>query len=262
MRLALAPGLEDGMALAIGVDAVTFFIAAAALIFLTIPSPRRRDLVAGTNRPAQSIWADMREGALFIWQRKPLLWLLASFTVANLCGSPIYVFQPLLIKFNLAADWAARNLTFEAALAAMNSLSSVGGVVGAVLVSAWGGLKTRRVYGVLVPMIVAAATQIILGLSPFLLVSVVAIALVSLMIMVIRTHVQTIWQTQTPVEMQGRVFAVRRLIAQFTWPLGTALAGWVGGVFNPGYVLAVLGLLFLAFSASQLFNRTLLRVEA
>jgi len=253
--------VKDGMALAIAVDAATFFFASVALLFLAIPSPRRSDLAPGSGRPTQSIWADIVQGARFIWQRPPLLWLLASFTVANLCGSPIYVFQPLLIKFNLAADWAARNLSFETALAAMNSMSSLGGVVGALLVSAWGGLKTRRVYGVLVPMLLAAAAQIVLGLSPYLYVSVGAIALVSFMIMVIRTHVQTIWQTQTPVEMQGRVFAVRRLIGQFTWPLGTALAGWVAGVFNPGYVIAVLGLLFLALSAAQLFNRTLLRVE-
>ena len=35
-----------------------------------------------------------------------------------------------------------------------------------------------------------------------------------------------IWLTQTPHELQGRVFAVHRLIAQFTWPLSAALAGW------------------------------------
>ena len=35
-------------------------------------------------------------------------------------------------------------------------------------------------------------------------------------------HSQAIWQTQTPRELQGRVFSVRRLIAQFTSPLGVA----------------------------------------
>jgi hypothetical protein len=81
------------------------------------------------------------------------------------------------------------------------------------------------------------------------------------MMPIMNSHSQTIWQTQTPREMQGRVFSVRRLIAQFTSPLGVALTGWVGGQFDPGLVIAVSGALLLAFSSVQLFNPYLLRVE-
>jgi uncharacterized membrane protein len=51
------------------------------------------------------------------------------------------------------------------------------------------------------------------------------------------------------------------VIAQFTWPLGTALAGVFGGLFNPGYVIAVLGAIFLVFCIAQLFNPYMLKVE-
>jgi MFS family permease len=254
--------LSNGMALTIAVDAVSFFLAAATLVFLVIPSPKRTDMTADGTRPAKTIWADIREGAMFILNRRALLWLLLSFTAANLLGSPQFVFQPLLIKVNLASDWAAHNFTFETALAFMNSLASLGGVIGGVLISAWGGLKTRRIYGVLIPMVLAAMAQIIFGLSSLLYLSVAMIFTTSFMIMIIRTHTQAIWQAQTPPELQGRVFAVRRLISQFTWPLGTALAGWVGGLVNPGLVLAVMGAMFLAISVAQLFNRTLLKVES
>jgi hypothetical protein len=54
---------------------------------------------------------------------------------------------------------------------------------------------------------------------------------------------------------------VRRLIAQFTWPLSTALAGGLAGAFNPGYVIAALGAILTLFCAAQLFNPYLLRVE-
>ena len=254
--------LSNGMALTIAIDAITFFLAAVTLAFLFIPSPRRTDLTADGTRPAKTIWADIKEGARFILNRRALLWLLASFTAANLLGSPQFVFQPLLIKFNLASDWAAHNFTFETALAVMNSMASLGGVIGGVLVSMWGGMKTRRIYGVLIPMVLAALAQVVFGLSPMLYLSVAMIFTTSFMIMIIRTHTQAIWQAQTPPELQGRVFAVRRLISQFTWPLGTALAGWVGGLFNPGLVLAIMGVLFLAFSVAQLLNRTLLNVES
>ena len=69
------------------------------------------------------------------------------------------------------------------------------------------------------------------------------------------------WQPQTPRELQGRVFAVRRLIAQFTWPLSVALAGWLGGRFDPGMIIAVLGAVLVVFCIGQLFNPYLLRVE-
>ncbi len=81
------------------------------------------------------------------------------------------------------------------------------------------------------------------------------------MVPIMNSHSQTIWQTQTPRELQGRVFSVRRLIAQFTSPLGVALAGLVGGQFDPGLVIAVSGALLLVFSTAQLFNPSLLRVE-
>ena len=81
------------------------------------------------------------------------------------------------------------------------------------------------------------------------------------MIPIMNSHSQTIWQTQTPRELQGRVFAVRRLIAQFTWPLSTALAGWAGGRFDPGAVVAVLGVILVVFCIGQLFNPYLMRVE-
>jgi hypothetical protein len=57
------------------------------------------------------------------------------------------------------------------------------------------------------------------------------------------------------------VFAVRRVIAQFTWPVSTALAGVFGGMFNPGMVVAVLGSILVVFCIGQMFNPYLLRVE-
>ena len=61
--------------------------------------------------------------------------------------------------------------------------------------------------------------------------------------------------------MQGRVFSIRRLIAWAIRPLSTAAAGVLAGVLDPGYVLAVLGLIWALFCAAQLFNPYLLRVD-
>ncbi len=252
--------LTDGAPLAITIDAVTFFIAAATLPFLHIPSPHRTDL-RDAQGVKKSFWADIQDGALYIWRRRPLLWLLGTFTVANFVGSPLGIFMPLVVKFNLASDWGARGFTFETAFALLGSIGGIGGVLGGLLISTWGGLKTRRVYGVVVALIGQGITLMALGLSPwFYLTAAMAFASHS-MVPIMNAHSQAIWQTQTPRELQGRVFAVRRLIAQFTWPLSTALGGVLGGLFDPGGVIATLGAILVVFCIAQLFNPYLVRVE-
>jgi hypothetical protein len=254
----LAP-LSDGTPLAISIDALTFLMSSLVLVFLVVPSPQRTDLDDG--QPPPSIWADVREGALYIWRRRPLLWLLGTFTVANFALSPTLVLLPLLTKFNLAADWGANGFTFETALALLSSVAGIGGVLGGVLISAWGGLRRKRVYGVVVPMLISGIAVMGLGLSSLMVISLTALFFDSAMSPILNAHSQTIWQTQTPHELQGRVFSVRRLIAQFTWPLSTAVAGLTAGLFNAGAVVAVCGAILTLFCVVQLFNPYLLRVE-
>jgi MFS family permease len=252
--------MKDGAPLAITLDAVTFFLAATALIFLFIPSPRRTDLRAADGSK-KSIWADVKEGALYIWYRRPLLWLLGTFTVINFVFAPLGIFIPLLVKFNLAPDWTARGMTFETAFALIATLGGVGGVLGGVLISAWGGLKTRRVYGILAPMIIVGVGMIVLGFSASVYLTAILALIGQGMSPLMNSHSQAIWQTQVPRELQGRVFSVRRLIAQFTSPISTALTGVFGGLFNPGAVIAVMGGIAILFCVAQLFNPYLMRVE-
>jgi MFS transporter, DHA3 family, macrolide efflux protein len=130
-----------------------------------------------------------------------------------------------------------------------------------VLVSTWGGLKRRRIYGVLIPMLLTGIANIVFGSTPLLFVAAAAALTFSVMSTLLNAHSQTIWQTQTPRELQGRVFSVRRLIAQCTLPVGAISAGSLAGHFDPGHVLAALGLLLVLFCTAQLFNPYLLRVE-
>jgi MFS transporter, DHA3 family, macrolide efflux protein len=252
--------LADGTPLAIGIDAITFFLASGTLLFLSIPSPVRSDLKASPGSKPKSLWADVKEGALYIWQRRPMLWLLGTFTMINLVTS-FFVLQPLLVKFNLAADWSKHGFTYETALALLTSVGGIGGVVGGVIISMWGGLKKRRIYGVVVPILIAGVAQVIYGFSSWIFLTAAANALLEATVPFMNSHSQAIWQTQTPRELQGRVFAVRRLIAQCTVPLGTVLAGVFGGLFNPGVLLGVLGIVLVVFCLGQLFNPYLLRVE-
>ncbi len=251
----------DGTAFAIALDGITFFVAAAVLSCLAISSPFPVATVATAGRARFSLWSDVRVGFVYIWRRRLLLWLLGTFAVANLTGTPVVILLPLLVKFTLAPDWLARGFSYESALALLSTALGVGGVAGGVVVSAWGGLKARRVYGVIVPMILGGMATVVLGLSPLLYLSAAMLFIFSFANPVLNAHSQTIWQTQTPREIQGRVFAVRRLIAQCTLPLASAIAGVFGGSFGAGAVIVGCGSVIALFCLAQLFNRTLFRVE-
>jgi DHA3 family macrolide efflux protein-like MFS transporter len=256
----LLSGLTDGSALAIGVDAATFFIASATLIFLNIPSPRRNLVKQGSTKKT-SVWADIKEGALYIKRRPPLLWLLATFTMANFTSAPVEVFVPLLLKFNLAADWQSKGFAFESALAVISTVGGIGGVIGGVAMSTWGGVKRKRIYGVVIPILISGFVEIVYGLSPMLYLTAAANLLFVGLVPFMNAHSQTIWQSQVPRHLQGRVFSVRRVIAQFTAPIGIMMSGIAGAELNPGWILAGLGVLVSAFCVVQLFNPYLLRVE-
>ncbi len=252
--------MTDGTALVMLIDAATFLLAGVVLLFLNVPSPHRADL-DDPNGPKPGFWSDVLFGGRYIWERRPLLWLLGTFTVVNLLFAPAGVLTPLLLKFDLAPDWTAMGMSYEAALALINTVGSIGGFIGGIIISTWGGLKTQRIYGVLVPIALSAVATIVFGVTPLLYVATAMVVVRGAMMPLMNSHSQSIWQAQTPPELQGRVFAVRRLIAQFTWPLGTALAGFIGGAFDVGALIAVSGAIVLVFTLAQFFNPVLLRVE-
>jgi MFS family permease len=257
----LAPlgAIQDGAVLAVSVDALTFFAAAVVPIFLFIPSPTRTDLHTATGAK-KSLWADVKEGALYIWHRRSFLWLLGTFTVANFAAGA-FVLMPLIVKFQLEADRLARGFSIEAALALLNTAGSVGGLVGGVAIRSWGGLKKKRVYGVLTPMIFAGIALMVTGASPWLFLTAAALALSQGLVPMMNAHSQAIWQTQVPRELQGRVFSVRRLIAQFSWPASTLIMGALASRFEPGMLMMALGLIFALAAVSGLMNPYLRRVE-
>ena len=251
--------IQDGAVLAVSMDALTFFFAAVVPIFLFIPSPTRTDLHTVTGAK-KSLWADVKEGALYIWHRRSFLWLLGTFTVANFAAGA-FVVMPLIVKFQLEADRLVRGFSIEAALALLNTAGSVGGVIGGVAISTWGGLKKNRVYGVLVPMILSGIALMVTGASPWLFLTAASLAISQGLVPMMNAHSQAIWQTQVPRELQGRVFSVRRLIAQFSWPTSTLIMGALASRFEPGLLVMALGLIFALAAASGLINPYLRRVE-
>jgi DHA3 family macrolide efflux protein-like MFS transporter len=135
-------------------------------------------------------------------------------------------------------------------LGAVLSASGIGGVAGGLLMSAWGGPK-RRVHGVLIGMVLASLLgPLVMGLGTSLPVWVAGSFLEAFFIPILNGSNQAIWQAKVAPDVQGRVFAVRRLIAQISAPLAMVIAGPLADfafepAMQPGGALAsVLGHLF------------------
>jgi hypothetical protein len=104
------------------------------------------------------------------------------------------------------------------------SAGAIGGVVGGIAMSAWGGFK-RRVHGVLGGWIVCSFFFAMMGLGTWVPFWVAMNALAALFIPLINGSNQAIWQTKVAPDVQGRVFSARTLIAWLTNPISPLIAG-------------------------------------
>ncbi len=222
----LAPGIAGalfvtwGMQSVVAIDIVTFLFAVGTLFFVRIPEPVR---TAEESASQPSILASMRFGLDYIRNRPGLFSLLMYFAGINLFFSMLGpLWTPLLLSLG-NPDQAG----FVA------SLVGAGMLVGTFVMSAWGGPR-RRVYGVLGAGIWMGAMLLFLLLPASLTLIAVTGFFSMLVLPIMNGSSQALWQSKTEPDLQGRVFSVRRMLAQFTAPVAILLAGpLVDQVFGP-----------------------------
>lgn len=203
-----------GLAGIMAIDVVTFLFAAGALLLVFIPQPEASD----AGRTGQgSLWQESLYGFRYIFERPSLLGLqLAFFAINFVAMFGFAVMAPMIL---------ARTGNNELILGSVQSLGAVGGVVGGLLLSTWGGPK-RRVHGVLLGMVaLSLLSQLPMGIAQGLLLWAGASFMGQFIIPILDGSNQAIWQAKVAPDVQGRVFAVRRLLAQITAPVATAVAG-------------------------------------
>jgi MFS family permease len=200
----------------LSIDVATFILAIVILSFIHIPQPRR------TAEGAQAEGNILREaifGFRYIFRRPSLLGLQMVFFFGNLCaGIGFTVLAPMVLL---------RTGNNSVSLGFVQSAGAIGGVVGGVAMSAWGGFK-RRVHGVLAGWIVSSVFFATVALTTRMPWWIGALAISSMFAPLINGSNQAIWQSKVPPDMQGRVFSARRLIAWLTNPISPLIAGTLG----------------------------------
>jgi DHA3 family macrolide efflux protein-like MFS transporter len=194
-------------------DVATFLLAIGALMLVHIPQPPRTE---EGQQGRGGVWKEAVYGFKYIFARPSLLGLQLIFLIGILFwGTGFAVLAPMIL---------ARTDSNSLIFGTVQTAGAIGGIVGGVIMSAWGGFK-RRVHGVLFGWIWSGIAMAILGLVGGLPVWVTGMILGAIISPLISGSNQAIWQAKVAPDLQGRVFSARSLIAWFTNPISPIIAG-------------------------------------
>jgi MFS family permease len=196
-------------------DVLTFAIAIVALLVVHIPQPK---LTEEGQAGKGNLLQEAVYGFKYIFERRGLLALLTVIMCLNLVhGFSNSLFAPMILT---------RTGNDTIALGAVQSAFAIGGVVGGLLVAAWGGFKTNRIRGMLIGWSLFALFGLVFfGLGRDLPVWIPVAVLASMTFPVTQSASNAIWQSKVAPDVQGRVFSARRLIAWLMEPIMPVVAG-------------------------------------
>jgi DHA3 family macrolide efflux protein-like MFS transporter len=189
-------------------------IAIAILAFSRIPRP---EPAARAESQASSFLGELAEGFRFLRSWKGMFVMICTFSVGNLVGNATSSLVPLFVRNHLGGG--------APELGMLESAMGVGIIVGGLAMGVWGGFQ-RRIYTAILGLLIAAAGQLVVGLSPA---GAIVMALAGWLISgfanaFINAPFMAILQSAIPPRLQGRVFTVVMSINMAATPIGLALA--------------------------------------
>jgi MFS transporter, DHA3 family, macrolide efflux protein len=195
-------------------DVATFFIAISALLAVEIPQPA--PTVEGQAGKG-SLIKEASFGFKYIFARRGLLSLLMFFLTLNFIGGLAWpIFAPFILS---------RTGNSSAALGATQSAWAIGGVAGGLLLSMWGGFKRKMKNILLGELLMGIFGLVLFGLGNTLWFWMATAAVGAIFFPFVNGSSQAIWQSKVAPDVQGRVFATRRMIAWFLDPITPIVAG-------------------------------------
>jgi hypothetical protein len=202
------------------IDFFTYIFALVTLLVTRFPRPVTAGQTEG--KPA-SLFREAAIGWTYIVSRPGLLGLLLYFASINFfTGFAQVLFTPLVLT-----------VTTPAVLGILWSVGGVGFLAGSLAMSLWGGPK-QRILGILSAGLLEGFMLVCIGFPPRVIFLGVVVFLFFMAEPVIGACSQATWQVKTPPQVQGRVFAVRRMIAWSALPLSYLFAGPLADrVFTP-----------------------------
>jgi len=195
------------------IDIFTFLIAIGTLLVVPIPQPVQSET---GKKAGRGLLREAGFGFRFMLETPGLLGIQANFLMINLmAGMSTMLRTPMVL---------ARTGNNEFILGIVSSIMAAGGLIGGLFMSIWGGPK-RRIQGVLGGILLVTLSRAILGLGREVIVWSLGGFLSMFFVALTNSTNQAFWQAKTPADIQGRVFAMRRLTGQLTFPISVLIAG-------------------------------------
>lgn len=204
--------------LLINVGAYVFAVVTLSAVRMARPeqAPAGEGRLRSFGRDAAQVWR-------YVAGQRELVALLLLFAITNFTTGIVQVLLPPLIL----------SFTTAEVLGTVMSAGGVGVVLGSVFVSVWGGPR-RRMRAIFITSGVRGVVLFLAVLEPdpFLVGAAACVFLFCDPIIFICS--QAIWQTKVASDVQGRVFAMRRLVTLSAIPLAYLVAGPLADhVFEP-----------------------------
>jgi DHA3 family macrolide efflux protein-like MFS transporter len=209
------------------IDAVTFGIAIIPMLLIHIPTVK----IKKEKIEKPSFRVEFNEGVSFIRKNEGLLSLLSAFTSANFFGVSLFILLPLIVvQQSILIDLKFINeVSLETSLAIMMVVTQIGSISGSLIMSSVTLFK-KNTTGVAVGLFSMSIGIILVAVGSWSMnipVILFGMFLNGFSLPIANVSSQTIWQTVVPMELQGRVFSVRRTIAQISSPIAMAVTGLI-----------------------------------
>jgi MFS transporter, DHA3 family, macrolide efflux protein len=205
------------------IDFLSFLFGVIPLLLVSFPEPK----ATNTNHPQtirkSSPLQEVISGWNYITARPGLLGLLLFFTTSNLLvGAVEVLIRPLVLSF-----------TSPAVLGIMTSAAGMGLLIGSLIISTRGGPQ-RLINSVIGFQLLGGFCILGAGLRASIPLITLAAFLFFLGWPIINACAQVIFQKKVALDVQGRVFAIRQMIADASFPLAYIVAGPLADkVFEP-----------------------------
>ncbi len=203
------------------IDFITFFFAIGTLLLVRIPQPKK---TTDTGGEKASIWSDVKFGWQYLVKRRGLFWMLWYFALINfLLSSTNVLSAPLILSFGTATD-----------LGVVQMVSGIAMLLGGIIMSAWGGPKTKKIWYVIGFIALSGIGMIVTGLSPSTMMISIGRFFFLICIPFASALSQAVFQTKVAPDVQGRVFSIRGMFAGSMIPIAFILSGPLNDVvFGP-----------------------------
>ncbi len=205
----------------IGIDLLTFAVAAVVVLFIRIPRPTQTEI---GKQMQGTVWKEMIGGLKYMWSWRSLFMLTLHISLVNF----LFAGAGLLLTPYLLARTGS-----EATMGVLQAVADFGMIVGAIVIGVWGGTRPR-IHTIMGGILISSLFMIGVGSAQTPLLLGVTLVLMTFAAPMVNASATSLMQAKVPPDIQGRVFAALGQMTMLFMPLAYLLIGpLVDNVFEP-----------------------------